>query len=167
MLLYQTGQERAFAILYQRYSSRVYGFLRKRLSDQNSIEDVFQAVFVKLHRSREQFNTSFTFAPWLFTIARTVALDWHKKQVVETKYVPRSEVELEALESPTSGTAELGLIDLSVLPRTQKSAVEMRYMKDMSFDDIARRLDTTPDNVRQLVSRGLKQLRSLFAKAGG
>src|SRR6266481_6073957 len=78
MALYQQGEEVAFNRLYLRYSDRVYGFLRKRLRDPQAANDVFQASFLKLHRSRDQFNPSFMFAPWLFAVVRTVLLDWHK-----------------------------------------------------------------------------------------
>lgn len=164
MLLYQTGQERAFTILYQRYASRVYGYLRQRLRNQESADEALQAVFIKLHRSKDQFNSTFTFAPWLFTIARTVTLDFHKKQNREAKYVAETRVDPDLFGAqPEPSTAT---VDLSSLPRTQRSAVEMRYLKDMSFEEIAKRLDTTPNNVRQMISRGVRQLRSMFVKQG-
>lgn len=165
MSLYQLGQERAFTILYQRYSNRVYGYLRQRLAT-DSVDDAFQAVFIKLHRSREQFNSSFTFAPWLFAIARTVTLDWHKKQNAEAKYIGLTEIDTDSLAAQTPETVNLKEVDLSILPKPQRNVIEMRYFQDLSFDEIAKRLETSPGNVRQLVSRGLRLLRSYFAKAG-
>lgn len=166
MVLYQEGQEDAFNRLYRRYADRVYGYLRKRLRDPQAANDVFQASFLKLHRSREQFNSTFTFAPWLFTVVRSVLLDWHKAQ---KNKILESEFKEEAFQAAETNEAVIPFprTELSNLPETQRLAVEMRYFGDLSFEEIATRLETSPGNVRQLVSRGIKGLKSLFDKAGG
>lgn len=166
MVLYQEGHEDAFNRLYRRYADRVYGYLRKRLNDPQAANDVFQASFLKLHRSKEQFNSTFTFAPWLFTVVRSVLLDWHKAQknkVLDSEFKD----ELFRTSEITEAVVSFPRTELSKIPETQRLAVEMRYFGDLSFEEIAARLDTSPGNVRQLVSRGIKNLKSLFDKAGG
>jgi RNA polymerase sigma-70 factor (ECF subfamily) len=162
MILYQTGREDAFDVLYRRYSGKVFVFLRKRLNDPQAANDAFQATFIKLHRSRDQFNSTFMFAPWIFTIARTVALDAFKKKNVDAKYFDSNAGEYAEPVAPQVDTAEP--VDLSSLPAPQRSAVEMRYLEEMSFEEIAIRLETSPSNVRQIVSRGVKHLRSILRK---
>lgn len=166
MVLYQEGHEEAFSRLYRRYADRVYGYLRKRLNDPQAANDVFQASFLKLHRSKDQFNTTFTFAPWLFTVVRSVLLDWYKDQKNKVRNVEFKEETFQQADNLEPITA-FPRAELSKLPEAQRLAVEMRYFGELSFDEIAARLDTTPGNVRQLVSRGVKSLKSLFAKAGG
>jgi RNA polymerase sigma-70 factor (ECF subfamily) len=163
MVLYKQGQDTAFACLYARYEARVYGYLRKRLQDPQAANDVFQAAFLKFHRSKDQFNSSFMFAPWLFAVVRTSLVDWQK-----SRQNTQASVELnEELHAPISiETPAIAREDLSQLPEPQRMAVELRYFDDFSFEEIALRLETSPGNVRQLVSRGLRQLRSLFAKGG-
>lgn len=166
MVLYQEGHEDAFNRLYRRYADRVYGYLRKRLNDPQAANDVFQASFLKLHRSKEQFNSTFTFAPWLFTVVRSVLMDWHKAQknkILDSEFREESFQTAEVVEV----VIPLPRSELSKLPETQRLAVEMRYFGDLSFEEIATRLETSPGNVRQLVSRGIKSLKSLFEKAGG
>lgn len=158
MRLYQHGREDAFNILYRRYSRRMYGFLRKRLKNPQSCSDVFQATFVKLHRSRHQFNSSFAFAPWLFTIARTSAIDFFDKNLALESILSENEI----LREIPAEVPSLDLVELSALPETQRTAIEMRYLKEMEFEEIAKRLETSPANVRKIISRGLKQLRSIF-----
>lgn len=163
MVLYQHGEEAAFTQLYSRYESRVFGYLRKRLGNPQAANDIFQAAFLKLHRSKDQFNASFMFAPWLFAVVRTTLVDWQRDS---RNQVQISELKEETIATFQTETPAFARKELSHLPEPQRSAIEMRYFDDLSFEEIAGRLDTTPSNVRQLVSRGVKRLRSLFAKGG-
>ena len=161
MALYQGGSEAAFNQLYLRYADRVYGYLRKRLSHVQAANDVFQAAFLKFHRSSGQFNPSFMFAPWLFAVVRTSLLDWQKDHGNRIHVVELNE---EILAGPGPEAHSPVTPDLSRLPKPQRAAIEMRYFDDLSFDEIAIRLSTTSGNARQLVSRGIKTLKSLFSK---
>jgi RNA polymerase sigma factor (sigma-70 family) len=162
MRLYQDAREDAFNILYQRHSGLVYGYLRKRLPSKQAANDVFQAAFLKLHRSKDQFNSSFSFLPWMFTVVRTTLLDWQKSQKQTASALPLPE----ELASPPP-EEQVTLPDLSALPGRQRAAMEMRYTGDLSFEEIATRLNTTPGNARQIVSRALKSLKSILSKPGG
>lgn len=159
MVLYQSGEQAAFNELYNRYSNRVYGFLRKRMRDPHSVNDLFQGVFLKLHRSKDLFNPTFMFAPWLFTIVRTTLLDWqkdHKNHVKTSEWTDTEMAQNQEEQQPRP--------DISSLPESQRLAVEMRYFDELSFEEIAAKLNTTSGNVRQLVSRGLKNLKSVFGE---
>ncbi len=103
-------------------------------------------------------------APWLFAVVRTTLLDWLKDQRNKMASIELNE---ESITTLTPESPMLSRIDLSPLSEPQRSAVEMRYFDDLSFEEIAGRLDTTPGNVRQLVSRGVKNLKSLSVKGGG
>ena len=56
--------------------------------------------------------------------------------------------------------------NLALLPSQQKLAVEMRYIDDKTFEQIAERLKVSPTNARQIISRGVKRLRELVSKGG-
>lgn len=160
MRAYQKGEEEAFTILYRRHSPKIYGFIRKKLSDERAAEDVFQATFLKLHTSRQQYNQEFLFLPWLFTICRTTIVDSFRKQA-RTKEIANIEV-IEAsgeIEKDEKYESEYSLPNLEILPTNQRQALELRYTNDLSFNQIAERLQTTPANIRQLVSRAIRKLR--------
>ncbi|MBP7864001.1 RNA polymerase sigma factor [bacterium] len=164
MALYQAGDEKAFNILYRKYSTMVYGYLKKRIGDNSAVDDIFQATFIKLHSSKLQFNSSFSFAPWLFTIARNTMIDFLKARKVQNKYFQNSDINKFEFESLSDSREETQAIDLAMLPSSQRSAIEMRYFEDLSFEEIAKRLTTSQSNVRKLVSRGVKSLRLVFSE---
>ena len=75
MTAFANDNEEQFLVLYQRYGGRVYGYLRRKLNDDCTAEEAFQEVFLRVTRARSSFNSSFKFAPWLFSIVHRCLID--------------------------------------------------------------------------------------------
>lgn len=159
MIAYQLGGAEAFEELYSRHSAKVLGYLRKKVQSEALARDIFQATFMKLHKSRGRYSAAFPFVPWLFTICRSELLDALKKPHMrqETLVAETPEPELASLKEDRE-------VSLQSLPASQRQAMEMRYEKEFSFEEIANALDTSPANARQLVSRALRSLKGLYGK---
>ncbi len=160
MVAYQLGEADAFGELYSRHSGKVLGYLRKKVKSEALARDIFQATFLKLHKSCGRFNVSFPFVPWLFTICRSELLDALKKPHMSQESL-MAEVP-EPASIPQSNDKQE--ISLQSLPAEQREAVELRYQKDFSFEEIATALETSPANARQLVSRAIRSLRGIYGK---
>lgn len=159
MTIYQDGDEKAFNIIYRRHSGKVNGFLMNSLKNRMLADEVFQATFLKLHKSRHKYNPSLPFLAWLFTICKSVMIDTiRKKASVKEDY---NLMALEQAEAPEV-EQEKEIPDLSYLPEPQRKALELRYTKDFSFDEIALQLNTSPANVRQLISRAVKKMKAFY-----
>ena len=166
MLAYAKGSDQAFQILYERHSSQVYGFLASKLKDRSTTDDAFQATFMKLHRSREKYDPTLPFAPWLFTVCRSAMLDTLRARSRTTRLEDQNPVAVENAAADIPKEA-LSLPSLQALPASQRQALEMRYLQELSFDEIANRLETSSDNSRQLVSRAVKKLRKVLQGSEG
>jgi RNA polymerase sigma-70 factor (ECF subfamily) len=154
MARYQDGDEAAFRRLYERYSGRVMGYLVTRLGNRAAAEDVFQAVFLNLHRNRDRYDRKLPFGPWLFTVARNAMMDHHRGKK------PEGEGAVDEIPAPTTDEA----VDRESLSEEQKKVISLRYDEDLEFDEIARRLGTSAVNARQLVSRAVKRLRKFYGR---
>ena len=168
MTLYQEGDIEAFNCLYDKYKSLVYGYLHKRVGKRTEVDEIFQDVFLRLHRSRSQYKSEFPFKPWLFAVLRNTLIDYYRKKRKEY-----NDVALDGLEvTPSALRVEDkhnldGLLPKDTdLSKSQRQAIELRYGKDFSFEEIALSLDTTASNVRQLLSRALKKIRQHFGYKG-
>ena len=75
MKRYAAGEEDAFQELVSQYKDSVYAFLRRFLSQQDLVDDVFQETFMQLYVSRGTFDQARPLRPWLFTIAANKAKD--------------------------------------------------------------------------------------------
>ncbi|HML76427.1 MAG TPA: sigma-70 family RNA polymerase sigma factor [Anaerohalosphaeraceae bacterium] len=76
---YRKGEESAFREIVSRYKNSLYAFLRRFISQQDVVEDVFQETFLQLYSSRDSFDVDRPLRPWLFTIAANKAKDALRK----------------------------------------------------------------------------------------
>jgi RNA polymerase sigma-70 factor (ECF subfamily) len=136
----------------------------------NRAQELLQETFEKLHRSRAKYNPQYPFLPWLFTISRNALFDFFK--TAETKVSQSSSSSPILLDNLVAVVAEahsqhdISAI-LEVLPQHQRRAIELRYLHDWSFEKIAHDMKTSETNARQVISRGLKKLRSALSEKGG
>lgn len=162
---YLSGNQLAFEVLFERHSGKVLGFLSKRLIKKREAEDLLQEVFFKLHRSKHLYNSTLPFLPWLFSITRSVLLDFAKKKNLE-ELVDVNEFDKIHSNSDNS-EFELDLDGLvSTLPTAQNEALGLRFYDEKTFEEIAERLSTSPENARQLVSRGIKKIKLALGRKG-
>lgn len=158
MALYQCGDYAAFECLYVRHSGRVFQYLMGKVSAE-AAKDLLQETFLKIHRSRSLYQPQYPFLPWLFTIARNSLNDFFKSS---DQKVIRSAVDADSLsETPIGSEHDLSAA-LSGLPHVQRRAIELRYLNEWSFEKIADEMNTTPENSRQIISRGIKKIRSFL-----
>jgi RNA polymerase sigma-70 factor (ECF subfamily) len=169
MIYYQNGDFRAFEVLYTRHSGRIFEYLKRRVAKE-AAQDILQEVFAKVHKSRDKYNSQYPFLPWVFTITRNTLFDFLK--LSETRLANKSDSNPELLSDLASPNSVLGseTQDLSNiltnLPHLQKRAIELRYLQEWSFEKIAEDLKTSEENARQLISRGVKKIRSTLANQG-
>lgn len=164
MGMYQNGDEIAFRVLYERHSPKIFGFLKKRINKVEKVTDMFQEVFMKVHRSKHLYNKTLPLLPWLFTVTKSVMLDQLKK---EKNFKYEYDFALENIQAATLPNADLRgetTEMIQKLPEVQKKVVHMRYIDDKTFEEIAKSLKTTPTNVRQILSRGVKRLKQLISE---
>jgi RNA polymerase sigma factor (sigma-70 family) len=164
MSLYQRGDIEAFNCLYDKYKSMVYGYLIKRVNIRTDVDEIFQDVFLRLHQSRSRYKSEFPFKPWLFAVLRNSLIDYFRKKGKEYNDVPLDSLETNppALQYEDKYNIDGLLPKDAGLNKNQRQAIELRYGEDFSFEEIARRLETTSSNARQLVSRALKRLRKFI-----
>lgn len=159
MLAYQSGDEPAFIELYNRYSKKIYGYLRSKVVNESQLHDLMQTTYLKLHKSKHLYNSSLPFSPWIFTICRNELVDFYRSQ----KALHESFDE-DIHESQPEFNNDPKEVDLLKLSHEQQTALKMRFYNDATYEEIANALGTTSVNARQIVSRSLKYLRGFYEK---
>ena len=166
MEMYKMGSESAFDIIFTRYSGRIMGFLSKRLKDAKVADDMLQDVFLKLHRSRHLYKKSLPFSPWLFSVSRSVLLDYFKKKNLEELRDPSDFDSYSAVE--TNGVPHEFYRDfLQKLHPDQARVITARIYNEETFETIAQQMASTPSNVRQVFSRGVRKMRGFMKSKKG
>ncbi len=164
MQSYADGDMEAFQALYQRHKNRIFGFLMTKLKDQTEAEEVFQAVFTKLHVARGKYRQEIPFLPWIFTIARNALIDHIRMRKTYRKHIttPDTEVESFAQPDPDVSISSIAIEELTSFTENQRQALEFRFNQGLTFAEIGERLQTSADNSRQIISRAIRRLRRLM-----
>lgn len=160
MALYQEGSEEAFKALYSRHSGKVFGYLKARTKSGQEASDLFQEVFVKIHKSKHLYNKSLPVLPWIFSVAHSVLIDGQRKVARKREVFG---IDFDEMPNTEKRVSDLGAVAplIQELPNQQQIALQMRYVEEKTFEEIAARLKTSPVNVRQIISRSLKHLKGL------
>ncbi len=110
MEAYRQGDDRAFAVLVERYRIELFQFLYRFTNDAATADDLFQEAFLQVHLSADTFDTSRRFRPWLFTIAANKARDLLRKnnrqstQIAPSGFEPDSDEAQPVIEWAASDT---------------------------------------------------------------
>ncbi len=151
------GNHAAFTVLVKRYETRLLVFCRQMLRSREDAEDVLQEVFVAAFNAMIADDRPLNVQPWLYRIARNRSLN-HLRRVKAISVDPMEMPEAEAGGS-TADTVhrreELRLLvdDIQSLPETQRSALVLREMEALSYDQIAEVMDKSVPSVKSLLVR--------------
>lgn len=158
MIKYQQGDHLAFNAIYARHKNKVYSYLAKRVYDRDQLDDLFQRVFTKFHKSRHLYQYKYELLPWIYTITKSEFLDFIKKRKFETIELDESLLinQFQKTEDYFDLETEKNLND------KEKIAIEHRYYNEKEFAEIALILNTTTSNTRKIISRAIKKLRMKY-----
>lgn len=161
MTQYIAGDYNAFNAIYQRYHKKVYAYLYKRLPSKQYANDVFQNVFIKFHKHRTIYDSKYPLMAWLYTISRCELLDYLKKQ---NKLLHVANATAEMHHYPVvNQRADINIDAERRLSLSERKVIKLRYLSELTFNQIAERLDLSPVAARKINSRGLRKLRLKYA----
>ncbi len=145
-----------FERFYDEHRSEVLRLLRRRLGADRA-DDAFQETFLRALRAYGRLEHGEHLRAWVLTIAKNVALDTVRRAH------PTSELVETGAEDTPPAYAELA--DLTDgLGTKERAAVVLRYGYDLSYEQIASALDSTPDAARQAASTGVRRIRRRIAR---
>jgi len=160
--LTRRGHNGAFEALVHRYQPRLLAFCRHMLGSQEDAEDVLQEVFTAAFNAIRADDRPINARPWLYRIARNRCLNHLRKPTadgVDSMDVHVSENGTSTLER-VQRREELRAIvaDVQELPETQRTALVLREIDDLSYTDIAQAMGTTLPSVKSLLVRARMSL---------
>jgi RNA polymerase sigma-70 factor (ECF subfamily) len=158
------AQPSDFLALYDRYFDRVLGYVRLRIRDPATCEDVTSQVFTTALAQIGRFRGQGSFAGWLFQIARNAVRDVQRRRATE----PLADDERMASD-PTpeervlerERAAELHAL-IRLLRPEQQHLLALRYGAGLAFEEIGAILDSPAATVRVRLHRILEELRRRY-----
>ena len=152
----------AFEELVLRYERRIYGFVSQSCRGNGlDAAEITQETFVKAYQAISQFDSTRTFAPWLFTIARRKCVD-HFRAVPPASQ--ESPPELSNFNDPSELLARederrhLWTVARRILPQAQFDALWLHYVEDMNLAEVGRIIRRPQTYIKVLLFRARKTL---------
>src|SRR4051812_46342130 len=155
--LTRKGQHGAFEVLVQRYQSRLLAFCRHMLNSTEDAEDVLQEVFAASFNAMIADTRPINARPWLYRIARNRCLN-HLRRPTSAGQDSMDIFETDG-GATTADTVHKReefrqiVADVQDLPETQRTALLLREIDALCYDDIALAMDTTVPSVKSLLVR--------------
>lgn len=163
----QKGDKRAFDLLINKYQHRIISLVARYVNDQAEAMDVAQEAFIKAYRAIDRFRGDSAFYTWLYRIAINTAKNWlvARKRRPPTSDIDATDAEQYGMDSRLreQGTPEHELMrdeikrtvfdTIAELPEDLRTAIMLREMEGMSYEDIAITMDCPIGTVRSRIFR--------------
>ena len=177
----QSGDKRAFNLLVEKYQRKLARLLSRFIRDPAEVEDVTQEAFIKAYRALPAFRGDSAFYTWLYRIGINTAKNY--LMAMGRRAPTSTEVEAEEAEGFEEGeqlrdinTPESVLLSneiaetvnrtIEALPEELRTAIQLREIEGMSYEDIAKVMDCPIGTVRSRIFRAreaiAEQLRPLL-----
>ncbi len=155
--LIRRGSTGAFEVLVARYHARLLAFCRHLLGSREDAEDVLQEVFSAAFNAILDDDRPINVRPWLYRIARNRSLNHLRR--IQAVGVDSMDIHLYDHGATTADKVhereEFRLLmgDIQGLPETQRTALVLREMDALSYEQIAEAMETTVPSVKSLLVR--------------
>lgn len=171
MRRYADGDAQAFDELFLRYESRAFSYFVKRTRSRERAQDLYQELFLRIHRGRDSYEPERAFTPWFFQIAHRLWVD-DQRRAYRSHEVPVGDREVgshrASARDELADRQQLGQI-LEALSAEERYVLVSAKVEGIGYSELAARLDKSVDAVKKMASRALRRLRdpSVPAAASG
>ena len=181
----KAGDKKAFDLLVLKYQRKIMRLLSRMIRDQAEVEDVAQEAFIKAYRALPQFRGDSAFYTWLYRIAINTARNWlssnSRRPSTPSSYENEDGETFDEMDNLTDNTtpeSELASRQIAQtvnkaiedLPEDLRTAIVLREIEGMSYEDIAQSMNCPIGTVRSRIFRALEaiatKLRPMMANSG-
>ncbi len=180
MRFYKNGDTEVFSELFKRHKRSVYNFILRFTGQKEESEEIFQEVFIRIHRAAPLYEPTAKFKTWMFTIVRNLCIDsYRKKKIrkVESLDAPMragddsssNRYEVYKDEKPNqeekNSDVELAQVIESALQQINEDQREVFLMREkggLKFEEIAEVLGVSVNTVKSRMRYAMEALRKII-----
>ena len=166
MLKVKSGDLEKLGLLYERHKKRLFGFFYNMNYNPSVSEDLVQNVFVRMLKYRHTYSGEGSFLAWMFSTARNVRYDYHKKNGRKFDDLTQVEYKLEdsdTIEKQMNRKDDAALIQdaMMKLDHEKREVLVLSKFKEMKYSEIGKVLGCSEGAAKVKAHRALKDLRQI------
>lgn len=151
------GDRPAFRKVVDTLARYTFNLAYRMTSNASDAEDLSQEVFLKLYQNLGKYDPGQPFPPWYRRVATNTALNWIRARKARPLAV--EEVEVAVAPAEPDETSERVRAAVRKLPEEYRTVVTLRYMEDLSVEEIARALDAPVGTIKTWLFRARDMLK--------
>ena len=164
----RSGEAVAFSELYRHLRPRIMGFCRQMLGSTTAAEDASSEIFLRIQRALGDYDATRPFEPYALTIAKRYCIDCLRRENVEHRVFQPPDEAIEAADAVTPSPLDAVLLAerktllrdaLRRLPDRSRRVLTLRYLCELSYDEIAEAVGLGRNHVAVLILRAKVELR--------
>jgi RNA polymerase sigma-70 factor (ECF subfamily) len=164
----QTGDQPAYTALLYALVPFVKAVVRRRFGSlqPQDVDDLVQDILLSLHAARATYDPARPFLPWLMAVARNRMADGARRHARRAAHEVTTEHTLETFPAEDTNMSTNGYSDaealaqaLTNLPQSQRQAIELMKLRELSLKEAAAATGTSVGALKVAVHRGVSALR--------
>jgi RNA polymerase sigma-70 factor (ECF subfamily) len=171
------GDQAAWDLIVRQYWRKVFNVAYKFVGKHDEAEDLTQDIFLKIFKSLDTFDRRANFQTWLISVSRNLCIDHYRSVRKERETIDR-DVDANELAPASHDRGPMAALEqrdrvmllrqaLSALPATLRTAVLMRDIQELSYQEIADKLRLPEGTVKSRINRGRTELARQIRKLRG
>ena len=171
------GDQHAWDLIVRQYWRKVFNVAYKFVGKHDEAEDLTQDIFLKIFRSLDTFDRRANFQTWLISVSRNLCIDHYRSVRKERETIDRG-VDASDLSPAAPEPGPIAALEqrdrvvllrqaMAALPETLRTAVLLRDIQEMSYQEIADALRLPEGTVKSRINRGRTELARQVRKLRG
>lgn len=164
------GNTICYETLFDRYRRQLYAAIVSRCCDEQGAGDIIQETYVKAYFNLPRYNTNYTFGQWVYTIARNLFIDYARRKrsagsTISIDNITAGERINPACDMPNPEERIISrqrsrLLDnlMEELPPHYRTMIELRFIREYSYEEIAEQLGMPIGTVKTQIHRARERL---------
>jgi RNA polymerase sigma-70 factor, ECF subfamily len=171
------GDQLAWDAIVKQYRRKVFNVAYKFVGRQEEAEDLTQDIFLKVFKSLGTFDRRANFQTWLISVSRNLCIDHYRsvrqeRQAIDHTVDPNQLTPASPEQGPVAAIEQQDRVALlrealGALSAPLRTAVLMRDIQELSYQEIARRLQLPEGTVKSRINRGRSELARQIRKMRG
>ncbi len=166
------GNKQTYANIIDHYKNPLYATILRMTKNPHDAQDLLQEAFIKVYQQLDKYDEKGSFSSWLYRVAINHCMDTFRKKHVKTSHIELNEEqavdpnhpEVVFLKKEESRQVERLI---GTLPEDERLIILLRYVNEMSYDEISVLTEVPLSTVRNKIHRAKQKMRSTVKREGG